>query len=281
MKRLAFAAVPALLFALVPTSPAVAAPAKIPDKFGAPIYLALGDSVPAGVGAIPKVSGYPELASAQLRAGYNTAANKATPNKSTPLELRNIAVGGATTTSLIGSQLQPALALIAERQADRDPFNDVEVITVTIGGNDVSTPIILACLIQPQGACQAVADQRLNLVRENLRSILSQLTSAAGRGTEVAVTTYYDPIPACLLGTSPVARAVATAALESGSVPVVGLTLEAGLNDVIRSAAAATGTQVIDLYGQLGTSDVLNDCLHPNQVGHQKIADLTYATLAR
>jgi hypothetical protein len=35
------------------------------------------------------------------------------------------------------SQLAKAVELIEERSGDRNPFNDVEIITVTIGGNDV------------------------------------------------------------------------------------------------------------------------------------------------
>jgi hypothetical protein len=55
----------AVLLASAGVLPAVA-DADQPGRFGAPVYLALGDSVAAGVGAQPKVTGYPEQLKALL-----------------------------------------------------------------------------------------------------------------------------------------------------------------------------------------------------------------------
>jgi hypothetical protein len=60
-------------------------------------------------------------------------------------------VGGATTVSLIADQLPEATELLRSRNADRNPRNDVEVVTLHIGGNDVTGPIIDACVTRPQG----------------------------------------------------------------------------------------------------------------------------------
>ena len=271
------------LLALGAAAPAAAAPAG-PERFGDPVYLALGDSVPAGIGAVPRQSGYPELLTQLLESGYNPAADKATPHASADFELVNLAVPGATTATLIDAQLAPALTLIGERNGDRDPFDDVEVVTVTISGNDVFGPAEQACfLTAPPVGCQAALDVALAGVEERLTTILGALVAAAGRDTEVVVTTYYNPIGSCVLGQrNPAAATIADVGLEGGSVPGV-LTLSAGLNDVIRGVAAATGAQVGEVYGELGPDQYVGgqDCLHPNAAGHAEIAELLYTTLAR
>lgn len=262
--------------------PATAAPGG-QDRLGRPVYLALGDSVPAGIGATPKVSGYPELLVARLEDGYNPAADKATPGASVDFELANVAVPGATTTSLIAGQLQPAVDLIGERDENRNPHDDVEVVTVTIGGNDVSGPAIRACVATlTTVACQTTVDTTLAVTRAQLTEVLQQLVTAAGRDTEVVVTTYYNPIGSCFLsGLNPRAAGIADVVLEGGRLEF--LDLSAGLNDVIREVAAATGAQVAELYGELDASQYVGgpDCLHPDQDGHAEIAEVIGDTLAR
>ena len=63
------------------------------------MYLALGDSVPAGVGADPGESGYPELLLPLLENGHHPAVDRATPGASVDFELVNVTVPGATTTN--------------------------------------------------------------------------------------------------------------------------------------------------------------------------------------
>ena len=262
--------------------PAAAAPGG-QDRLGRPVYLALGDSVPAGIGATPKVSGYPELLLTRLEDGYNPAADKATPGASVDFDLVNVAVPGATTTSLSAGQLQPALTLIAERDGNRNPHDDVEVVTVTIGGNDVSGPAIRACVATlTTAACQATVDTALAATRTQLTEILQRLVTAAGRDTEVVVITYYNPIGSCFLArVNPAAEQIADVVLEGGRLPF--LDLSAGLNDVIREVAAATGAQVAELYGELEAGQYVGgpDCLHPDQDGHAEIAELVGDTVAR
>jgi lysophospholipase L1-like esterase len=281
MRRSLAVGIVGALVALGPSASAAAAPAG-PDRFGEPVYLALGDSVPAGVGARPAQPGYPERLVELLEGGYDPAAGKATPNARAEFEIRNLAVSGATTASLIQLQLGPALALLEERDGTRHPFDDVEVVTVTIGGNDVFGPAQEACfLAAPPVGCQAALDVALAGVEERLTTILGALVAAAGRDTEVVVTTYYNPIGSCFLSErNPAAPRIADVGLEGGSLPGV-LTLAAGLNDVIRQVAASTGAQVTELYGELGPDQYVGgqDCLHPNPAGHAEIAELVYATL--
>jgi lysophospholipase L1-like esterase len=85
--------------------------------------------------------------------------------------------------------------------------------------------------------------------------------------------TYYNPLPSCRLASlAPLADAV----LEGGP----GVTL--GLNDLIRSIAAANGVLVAETYGQLGPDELVggSDCLHPNDAGYQRITEAFAGVLA-
>jgi lysophospholipase L1-like esterase len=284
MTRLPVAVIAAVVLAMGGATPAAAQPDRV-NRPGSPVYLVLGDSVAAGAGAQPYVTGYPEqVGGLLLERGYNTAADKATPNAAVDFDVINYAVGGATTATLIAAQLPKAVQLIEERIGDRDPFNDVEVITVTIGGNDIFNPAVTACILTTSPAsCQPAVDAALTAIHAGLMEILEQLTSVAGRDTEVVITTYYNPIGSCYLSqANPAAVAIADVVLEGGTVPGL-LSVEEGLNDLIRRAAATTGAQVADLYGALGPGQYVGgrDCTHPNLTGHTTIADIVYETIAR
>jgi lysophospholipase L1-like esterase len=263
-------------------APAAAAP-EGPDRFGDPVYLALGDSVPAGVGLRPGEADHTTLLAGLLEQGYNPAADKATPGAAVGFEAVDLSVPGATTATLLRDRLPAALQLIAERDANRDPFDDVEVVTVTIAGNDLFGPAVQACIATSNPAgCQATIEQALAGIEQRLGAILGALTAAAGRDTEVVVTTYYNPIGSCFLDVlNPAADVIADVALEGGALPGV-LVLEAGLDDVIRDVAAGAGAQVAELSGALDASQYVggSDCLHPNASGQAEIADVLYATLA-
>lgn len=282
MTRIPAAVAAAAVLALAGAVPALAK-STTPERFGNPVYLALGDSVAAGAGAQPFVSGYPEQTGALLEQAYNAAADKATPHSATDVDVVNDAVGGATTATLIQAQLPAALALIGERRADRDPFNDVEVISVTIGGNDIFNPVVGACVLDATPTdCQAVVDAVLTTAAAGVTEILRQLTAAAGRHTEVIITTYYNPLGSCFLSQlNPAAVAIGDVVLEGGSFGPVDVA--EGLNDRIREAAAASGAQVAELYGALSGGQFVGgrDCLHPNLAGHTTIAGVVYAALAR
>jgi lysophospholipase L1-like esterase len=283
MTRLPVALAAAAVLALAGAVPAIAE-SNTPDRFGSPVYLALGDSVAAGVGAQPFVSGYPEQVGALLEQGYNTEADKVTPNATDDFDVVNDAVGGATTATLITAALPGALALIEQRDADRDPFNDVEVITVTIGGNDIFNPVVAACLLDATPTdCQSVVDAALAAAQAGLNEILGALTATAGRHTEVVITTYYNPIGSCFLSQlNPAAVAVGDVVLEGGTVSGL-VTVDDGLNDRIRAAAAANGVQVAELFGALTGGQFVGgrDCLHPNLAGHTAIAGIVYDLIAR
>jgi lysophospholipase L1-like esterase len=182
----------------------------------------------------------------------------------------NLAVSGATTSTLIAQQLPEALEILAARNGDRSAANDVEAITLDIGGNDVF-PLVQVCGAGATPECIAAAQQRLSEVAANLALVLGTLRAAAP-GTPIVVTTYYNPLPGCVL--APLAP-VADIVLEGGGV------LPLGLNGLIRTTAAAHDVAVADLYGALDADDWVGgqDCLHPDDSGHAIIAGLVAAAV--
>ena len=134
----------------------------------------------------------------ELREGY-----KCVPAKCADLELLNISQPGATTPSLIANQLPQALEILAERNGDRYPRNDVEVMTISIGGNDVTNPILAACVTGLSTGCIATIESEFAAFRDDLGNLLAQLREAAGEDTRIVIGTYDNPFPTCNLGQLP------------------------------------------------------------------------------
>ena len=246
-------------------------------------YLALGDSVAFGTGATdPATQGYVPLLAAELQGrgcGKDKGKGKAVGCR---VEVVNLAVNGATTTSLLAGQLQPALDLIAERNATRTPVDDVRLITITIGGNDVVNPVVAACLYG-LADCATTANATIQQLSTNYARILGALREAAGPDTTIAVTTYYNAVanPGCPLRTDPrisprllpLIVPLGQAVLEGGVLPD-GRVIAAGFNDAIRQQAAAYGAVVVDTAEVVDpVSETQPDCLHPNTAGYADIAD--------
>jgi lysophospholipase L1-like esterase len=149
-------------------------------------YLALGDSLAAGVGS-PDGKGYVADILAKEK------------KKHRGLVLENLSCSGATTVSMIdgpgcsyttGTQLGDAEAFLEAHDGQ------VAFITIDIGANDVDgctsgTTINQGCVTNG-----------MNAITANLPVILSGL-SAAGGSTPIVGMSYYDPfLAAWLLGTS-------------------------------------------------------------------------------
>ena len=98
------------------------------DKSPGPSYVALGDSYAVGTGSSdPKTLGYAADFHRWLQERYDDR-----------IELHSFAINGETTTSMMQKgQLRRAIAFIRARNSDDDPSNDVRVISITIGGNDL------------------------------------------------------------------------------------------------------------------------------------------------
>lgn len=224
--------------------------------------LAVGDSVAAGIGSSnPDKIGYVPRFHRALRSESCTEDN---PEACPHVELVSFAVPGATSDTLVADQLNPAVAEIAARAADGDPNNDVEYITVTIGGNDAFEPIIAACAAGVTPACAGTIQTVFGTYQANLATILGTLRAAAP-DAEIGIMTYYNPLGSCDLADL---EELADLVLEGGGP------LPAGLNDIIRGVAGATQVTTVETFGLLGERDYVggSDCLHPDNSGHKKIA---------
>jgi lysophospholipase L1-like esterase len=260
--------VPVLTFA----SPAAGAKGDLNP--GQPVMLALGDSWAFGFGAsVPSETGYVPLVYHGLQEGFNCSPSERQREKGgnkgcKHLQLLNIAVGGATTPTLIAGQLPEATALLEDRNGDRNPRNNVEVITISIGGNDVTTPILTACLSGPGPGCIQTIQTEFAAYRSDLDTALSRLREAAGPDARIVLNTYDNPIPTCFVNAFPGASFLAGIVLEGGpGVPQ-------GLHDIMREVAADYGVEIAEVFGDLAPQDWLGgqDCLHPRDSGYAKVA---------
>jgi lysophospholipase L1-like esterase len=185
------------------------------------------------------------------------------------LELVNLAVPGATSTTLISVQLADAVQLIGERGADANPNNDVVLITLTVGGNDLFDPVVAACSGGQTPECIQTIQTVFATTGQNLAVILGSLRESAGPDTKIVIMTYDNPLGSCRLS-----------ALEPlGDLVLEGNSNFPGFNDIIRSVAGALDVRVAETFGQLAPDDWVggDDCRHPDTSGHHKIAEIFLA----
>jgi hypothetical protein len=296
--RIALAAMLAMGAALAGAPATAQPPEPVP---GLPLHLALGDSIANGQQSAPIVAGdYWATVAAFQAAGYVAQYNDVlveeldcVPGKGRAagpgcrqLQLLNLARSavpdeveppdgrpGVTAAIVIEEQLPVAVPLLQARNGDANPRNDIPVVTLTVGGNDVFGPIADACLPTPGPDCASVIGAEFATFAAEYGQILAQLRAAAGPDTAIVTMSYYNPVPYCALGQgNPLAGIFVDLVLEGGSLG--GFTLPIGLNDLIRGISAVNGALVAEAYGALGEGDFVGgtDCLHPTLSGHTKIA---------
>jgi len=246
---------------LVSGSPVRPAPAATADSPG---YLALGDSLAFGIGAPdPVANGYVGLAYRSLEQSQRY--------RDQGLDLINLAAPGATSSDLLlpGGQLDVAIGEITRRQNDAAPSNDVEVISVDIGGNDlltVATPDS-PCFKDPAGqACRERFGTVLASLQANLTQVLRRLRETAP-SAGVYVLDLYNPYS----GTGHPLETIAEFAVQQ-------------LNGVIGAVVADPQFQakmgdVFQLFSGRGNQWVAADGLHPNADGHKVMAEVLLATI--
>lgn len=235
-----------------------------------PEYVALGDSIAVGEGASDAgTTGYVPLFGDHLSHTLTPGRAEEAPGAQATgsyFNVTNLAVGGETSETLIsGGQLQAAVDLIEARNSNGSTSDDVKVITLTVGGNDL-TPLFDYCPQVSPYECTQRAEQVLESYGQHLFVILGQLRTAAGPESRIVVMTYYNPLvnPACPL---------------ADFAPLAEL-IRVELNSTIEGVAGAVpGIEVADVgEAGLGPNDVQPDCLHPTDSGHAKIAE-TFADL--
>ncbi|HMQ31183.1 MAG TPA: SGNH/GDSL hydrolase family protein [Chloroflexaceae bacterium] len=181
----------ALLLLLLALVPLLALPARAATPAAAPVgpgdvYLALGDSLPAGFEAVD--DGQP---------GFPTPLHAALRGLRPGIALENLGrattgagAGGETSTTFRapGGQLEQAVAFI---RAQRAAGKVVSPVTLSIGGNDAVGVIL------PGSTTTVTA--ALTLYRANLRAILDTLLAAltedGARTGDLIVQNYYNPYP--------------------------------------------------------------------------------------
>lgn len=279
---------------------------------GRPLHVAIGDSLPAGQQSVPPAVDFPTTAALWKANGFVARFHAVLPRRldCSPgrgryaedldhrgrgcrgIELVNLSrtgipgvLGGVTTETVLapGDQLDQAVTLLDGRNQDRSRRNDVEVVTVSVGGNDLYGPVVAACVLATTPACLPTLEATFAGFVTRYDEILRTLREHAGPGTLILGMTYYNPLPFCDLGASdPVrVRLLGDAVLEGG--PLAGATLPDGFNDRLREVAARYDVTVVDTFGLLGAGDFVggSDCTHPDGDGHERLARAFAAALPR
>ncbi len=230
-----------------------------------PTYLALGDSYAVGYGASNRSKdGYVPLVFSFLE-----------QNKNENLSLRNLGVTGETSGSLIATgQLGIALAELRFRNNDGSTKNDVFVITIDVGVNDIDRLAAQGGPCVPPAAvtsptCQTDLTDALTAFQENLMAILRSLRVAAGPDVKILVLDYPNPYS----GTGQPLEKTYDAILPmlNGEIADVASAPDIGARVVETFAAfEGKGPQLTNVDGPLGNT-------HPNNDGYRLIADLLIA----
>jgi len=252
-------------------------------------YLSLGDSYSVGAGATDPAKGYADLLPGLLAEhGWD-------------LELVNLGCGGATVGSLAeGDGCQPAMrAHDAEgydtSQLDaavaylEDHPGEVALITVSIGGNDVTK-----CARGADDPIACVTDA-VSTIDAGLEEILTRLRDAAGPDTTIVGLTYPDVILGAWLneGTRPLAE-LSVVAFEQFINPMYEKRYEA-VDGIFVDITEGTGgytplteTTELEGHGEVPVA-VAEVCeltwfcdvadIHPKDAGYERIAALVVQAL--
>ena len=188
------------------TAPTTGAPTSAGAAAGARYYVSLGDSYAAGY--------QPGKGSTTEGFAYQLVDEAGAQQH--PLELANFACSGATTTSLLNDNGCPSIALgpgaaaydsqtqieAAEAFLQAHP-GQVDLITVSIGGNDVTK-----CAAQPDPVpCVTGA---VSEVSTNVTTIVQRLRAAAGPDVLIVGTTYPDVLLGSWVSGNPSDQQLAT-----------------------------------------------------------------------
>jgi lysophospholipase L1-like esterase len=209
------------------------------------LYVALGDSIAAGVGASSLSKSYVQLYYGYLQSSGSGATS-----------LLNLSrIGGPTSTDLHNQQLGSAVTVINQS-------SDTKAVTIDIGANDLSDR---NCPTANAPTCPFAA---------NLRAILAAVNEALATdpGDEtVQVMEYYNPD----IGTPNESARRQMLLGSDGKIDCSGTGAALGLNDLIHCISIEQGAKPIDvlpIFDAAGEAFLASDHLHPNDAGHLAIA---------
>lgn len=134
------------------------------------LYIALGDSIAYGIGSsLPRKRSYPTLVS-----GYIEDWSGA------PVELRNLAMPGETSTTFTSEGQLDELRRVLESQASDGVQT---IVTVSLGGNE---------MLQAEALDNAGKQAALDEFAVAYDTALGEIRALAGEGSLIVVTTNYD-----------------------------------------------------------------------------------------
>jgi lysophospholipase L1-like esterase len=232
------------------------------------VYLALGDSLTEGVGA-----------SDREETSFVALVHK---ELGSDVELMNLGIAGDTSQDLIDRQLDRATDEIGSRNSDADPNNDVAVVTLEIGGNDLleiffdlvlpgTCPNIEQGLNNPE--CVQQVRETLDTYGPNLDEILTRLREA-DRDVPIFLLTLYNPFS----GGSAVLDELIDLALEGRP----GTPFEEGLHDIVREQAEAHDANLVEVaphFEGKAREYIAIDLIHPNDAGYRVMGDAILAEM--
>ncbi len=254
-----------------PTDPVATATPTVtpkPEPTG-PLYLALGDSLSAGIGA-----------SDEPARGWVGLVSAALPE----WDLLNLGAAGDDSRELLFSgPLDEGLRQIALRATDAEPGNEVSAITLEIGGNDLldiyfdlvlpgDCPSVIEAL--QRETCVTALKSALAAYRSNLTETLNRLIEATPE-TPIFLMTIYNPFS----GGASVIDEIGVLTLEGRE----GTPFPEGLNDIVREVGAETGVILVEWYELfLGKQSeyIAFDLIHPNDTGHAVMAEAVIEAMA-
>ncbi len=230
-----------------------------------PAYVALGNSIAFGVGATDRASmGYVGRTFDALRTSDRY--------RERGLTLVSLSVPGATSSDLLvpDGQLDSAIEEIERRRDDASSLDDnVEIITIDIGGNDLLSLISAdsPCLTDASSdPCRRLFGQILRTLEANLTEVLGRLREAAPDATLVVVD-LYNPYS----GTGDLREVIA----DLGVAEVNKRIAAAAADPALRAEAAS----VFQLFQGRGDQWIASDHFHPNDAGHSVIAAVVLAAI--
>src|SRR5579871_1708344 len=203
-------------------------------------YLALGDSLAAGVQPAPPGAGPRPTrikAGAIPTEGYANDVYEAEKTRLSGLMLQDLGCPGETTMTMMaggkcpyaaGSQLAQAVSFI---RAHRIAF-----ITLDIGGDDIDGCVTTATIIS------TCVTNGVDAIKANVPKILSALRTAAGPSVQIVAMTYYDPYLADFLSGA-----------DGPALAVASVELTRQVNDTLISIFRATNVGIGDVGTAFGT----------------------------
>lgn len=230
----------------------------------APGYVALGDSLAFGVGANnPAAEGYVGLTEFSLEQTQRYVE--------TGLDVINVSVPGATSAEVLqpDDQLDKAIEEIATREDDDTEGNEVELISIDIGSNDLLALAEADSPCSTDAASQECIDslsQMLRTLQENVITILSRLREAAPTA-HIYIIGMYNPYS----GTDNPLDIIANVGVQQ-------------VNGVVSAVAADEMLQVryvsvFELFEGRGTQWIASDGIHPNNDGYRAMAEALLAAI--